>query len=441
MRVRSTILFLLGALCCLCSHSPAYGQDKFKLKSGAGGPVCLTCHDNFKEVLKKPFVHTPVRTGQCAGCHDPHTSSHGKLLAADTNKICIKCHSAVIPPNARSTHEIAMEGNCVQCHDPHASGNRSNLVKGGNELCFSCHKDMGTALSKAKFKHSPVEKGCTNCHDPHASAKSDNLLKADLGPLCVKCHKPTSPNFTQQHMGYPVASARCTSCHDPHGSDQPGLFLTNAHAPVAKKMCTQCHEAPTPSAPFKTKKTGSELCRGCHSAVMIEASNKNRVHWPLVDNMGCSNCHEPHASKQKNLLQGGENGLCGKCHSDTMAVQVRLAEKEKQENAAAKGQVIKGALTHKVIQEGNCGACHAPHGGDRPLLLKGKSVVELCGNCHDWLKHTSHPMGEKVLDLRNRNLQVDCLSCHRAHGTGYRHLLPFPGTSDLCVQCHKQYRR
>jgi predicted CXXCH cytochrome family protein len=120
---------------------------------------------------------------------------------------------------------------------------------------------------------------------------------------------------------------------------------------------------------------------------------------------------------------------------------VKLAEKEKQENLAAKGQVIKGAITHKPIQEGACTACHLPHSSDRVYLMKPGSTIDVCGTCHDWLKHSSHPMGEKLVDPRNRNLRVDCLSCHWSHGTGYRYLLPYPTVTDLCVQCHKQFRR
>jgi predicted CXXCH cytochrome family protein len=124
-----------------------------------------------------------------------------------------------------------------------------------------------------------------------------------------------------------------------------------------------------------------------------------------------------------------------------MGKQAKLAEQEKQEKAAAKGRTIKGDLTHKPIQEGTCSACHSFHGSDSPFLMKQASMINLCGTCHDWLKHTSHPMGEKVADSRNKNMKMDCLSCHRSHGTGYRYLMPFATTTDLCVQCHKQMKR
>jgi len=438
LRIKFVYFVLVMPFCLIASL--AYPQDKFKLKPEAKGERCLGCHDSFKEKLKSPFVHTPVKTGECTECHNPHTSSHGKLLDEDPNRICNKCHEGIVPKNPKSSHKVVMEGNCVKCHDPHASKNKFVLLKTGNELCFDCHKNIGSALAKVKFKHIPVERGCVNCHEPHASAKAKYLLKNDVVSLCASCHK-TDQAFSKQHMNYPVEKSDCSSCHDAHGSSRAGILFDNVHSPVANRACGQCHEPSSSPEALKTKKPGFELCRGCHISMMNDTFNKNRIHWPLVDKVGCLNCHEPHASPQKNLLMGDMKTLCGKCHQDTMESQKKLAAKEKQENVAAKGKVIKGALTHNPIQEGSCDSCHSSHGSDSDFLLKQPSVIKLCEACHDWSKHTNHPMGEKVIDSRNKNLRMQCLSCHIAHGTGYRYLVPYPTVTDLCVQCHKQYKR
>lgn len=403
--------------------SLSYGQNKYRLKPGASGKLCLSCHDQFQEKLKNPFVHTPVKSGDCSDCHDPHTSSHGKLLSEGTNQICLKCHEQVVPVKAKSSHKIASEGNCVKCHDPHASKQKFVLLKSGNDLCFSCHKTMGETLAKVKFKHSPVEKDCLGCHDPHGSAQSDHLLKKDLLALCLSCHKPDRPAFVQQHMNYPMANTRCTSCHDPHGSDRGGILFANVHQPVASKACQQCHEPPSSQTPFKTRRPGYELCRGCHSAMVNETLNKNRVHWPLMDREGCLNCHEAHASTQKKLLSSDFLTLCGKCHSDTIARQE------------------KSLVKHDPIKEGNCGLCHSPHSSDQVLLMNKPSTIDLCAGCHDWQKHSTHPIGEKVVDTRNKNMTMDCLSCHRSHGTEFKWMLTYKTTTELCVQCHKQFKR
>lgn len=412
------ILLLLGSI--------ARGEDtalKFKLKPGASGKICLTCHPNLQEAVKKPFVHSPLKKGDCTGCHSPHASAHGKLLAAETGNICSLCHSNVVPAGSRSVHKVVAEGNCMKCHDPHAANNKFNLVKGGNDLCFGCHKEMGETLAKVKFKHPPVAKGCLTCHDPHASAKNGFLLRKDVPALCVGCHNPTKPLFIKQHMNYPVAGSRCTSCHDPHGSNMPSILYNNVHKPVANKMCNQCHEAAGSAKPLSIKRSGVELCKGCHNGMVNKVLGKNRVHLPLLAARGCLTCHNPHASKQKALIKGDLLTLCGSCHKDTI---------QRQEKSETK---------HKPILEGNCIACHDPHSSDSLFLANNPSTIDLCGKCHDWQKHSTHPIGEKVKDPRNKNMTLQCLSCHRAHGTDYKHFIPFPTTSDLCVQCHAQFKR
>jgi predicted CXXCH cytochrome family protein len=96
---------------------------------------------------------------------------------------------------------------------------------------------------------------------------------------------------------------------------------------------------------------------------------------------------------------------------------------------------------HDPVRDGKCTACHDPHSSDVPLALVKPDVVETCGTCHDWLKHSSHPMGEKVVDPRNKNLRLQCLSCHRSHGTEYKHLMPYPTSTDLCTKCHEKFKR
>jgi len=441
MRTRIPWVTLVIVLVSLLATPAAHGQNKFRLKPGPVGKLCFDCHPDLAEKLKGKFVHTPVRTGNCAGCHSPHTSAHGKLLSASPSALCLTCHPSVVPEKAVSSHRVVVEGSCVKCHDPHASNNKANLLKTGNDLCVSCHKAIGDTVARVTFKHVPVSNDCLSCHNPHASDKSAHLLKSPVPALCVQCHKPDSPRFTRQHVDYPVARANCVSCHDPHGSNTAGILFDTVHPPVASKRCNQCHSAATAAEPFATRRPGFELCRGCHSAMMNEAFGKNRIHWPLVDKTGCLSCHQAHASREKKLLNVPEAGLCGRCHTDTIDWQVKLAEKAAQEKATAKTRGEKGALTHEPVQTGRCSACHLPHASDSARLMRQASIVEGCGSCHDWLKHNSHPMGEKFADMRNKNLSVNCLSCHQAHGTGYRHMITFPTTTELCVQCHKQLRR
>lgn len=199
--------------------------------------------------------------------------------------------------------------------------------------------------------------------------------------------------------------------------------MGKGHSPVANKMCSQCHPDPTSPDALKTKKAGFELCRGCHNTMMNETMGKNRVHWPLVDKSSCLNCHRPHASREDALLKGPQNSLCGSCHGDVI---------EKQEKSLVK---------HKPVQEGMCTKCHLPHSSNNVFLLDNTSTINLCGTCHDWQKHSTHPIGEKVADKRNRNLSMDCSSCHDPHGSEHKRFVHYDIKMDLCVQCHEQYKR
>lgn len=423
--MRSSPALLVLALAAAAVPGAGLAQaSKHKLKPGGTGQVCLDCHGDFAEVLKRPSVHTPVRSRQCTGCHTPHASNNAKLLSAPANQACAECHGDVAPAKAMSVHAPVVEGKCTACHDPHGSANKFNLVKPVKELCATCHKGVVEGAAKAKVKHRPLEQGgCVACHVPHGSAGASHILKKAVPDLCLDCHKPNRPIFAKQHQNYPVAKGDCTSCHDPHGSGRKGMLYDEVHAPVAKGMCNQCHEAAGSPAGFRPKDSGSALCRGCHNQKVLEIQSRNRIHAPVVEGAACLNCHSPHASKAKGMLRSDLVSVCSTCHAES----VKRGERS--------------ATPHPPVAGGECTSCHDPHSGDRPLLFTQASPINMCGACHDWLQHSSHPMGDKARDPRNPNLTVDCLSCHRGHGTENKKLLLNATQGELCVKCHTKYKR
>ncbi len=395
-----------------------------KLLPGAEGKLCLGCHQDFEARLHKPFVHTPMKEGKCTDCHRAHASQHGKLLDQDASKICLGCHAAVIPAGAKSVHAPVAKGSCVACHDPHSSDDKFELLKPQAQLCASCHAGIADAAFRARFKHEPMNKGasCSTCHDAHASANGTALLRHDEPALCLSCHKP-GKEMDRAHSGYPVATSRCSSCHDPHGSNRKGMLFDTVHKPVATRQCADCHAAAGSAAPLALKQEGVQLCQGCHKDKVALMTGKAQIHEAIVDGKGCLNCHAAHASKKPGLLRGTQIAVCGSCHADTI---------RRQEQSPTK---------HVPVQGGDCTACHDPHASEAPLLLIKANTVDLCGKCHDWQKHASHPIGEKLKDPRNQNMSLDCLSCHRAHGTEYKHMNPYPTTTELCTKCHQQFKR
>jgi len=147
------------------------------------------------------------------------------------------------------------------------------------------------------------------------------------------------------------------------------------------------------------------------------------VHRPVVEGQTCLTCHAPHATKRSGLVKASLVQVCGQCHADTIKRQQM------------------SPTPHDPVRDGDCAACHDPHSSSTALMLKKPDVVEVCGTCHDWLKHSSHPMGDKAIDPRNKNLSLSCLSCHRSHGTEFKHMMPYASTSELCTKCHEKFRR
>jgi predicted CXXCH cytochrome family protein len=404
------------------SVAAAPSANPYHLKPGAQGKICLNCHSDIGALLALPFVHAPVKAGDCVQCHSPHASSHGKLLSAGPETICATCHaplSAASMAKARSVHPPVRGGECIRCHDPHAAKNKGQLRLTGSELCASCHAEMLKRVTTVKFRHPPVAASCLACHDPHASDANPHLLKKPVPALCTQCHKTDQLVFAKQHMNYPVGKADCTSCHDPHGSDRGGLLWATVHPPVANRMCNQCHLDPASPGALLTRKTGAELCRSCHAEMVNTALARNRVHWPAVDRIGCLNCHNPHASPEPALLKAKPKALCASCHGATVA------------------DLDRSAVKHPPAEEGQCTVCHDPHAANAVFLLKSDKVMDLCGTCHDYQHHSNHPIGEKKLDPRNRNLTLDCTSCHRPHGSPFKSFAHFDPDSNLCVQCHQ----
>jgi predicted CXXCH cytochrome family protein len=414
--------FVLLALLAVATAVSAQ-DNPFRLKPGAHGDLCLQCHLDLEDQMKLPSVHSPVEAGDCSDCHDPHASEHGKLLASDPAAICADCHGDMAPQDSASVHQAVIETGCVSCHAAHASENPNILQTAGNDLCFSCHDDLRAELEGHAFQHAPVRSDCLNCHDPHASADAPHLLKAPVGSLCGECHDAQRPSFVERHNGYDVSESDCTSCHDPHGGKRSGILRAQVHEPLTNRMCNQCHMDPGSPEPLQTRRAGLDLCAGCHDDVMNHIIARNRVHWPVLGGQACQNCHNPHASDEAALLARAPLALCGDCHRESI---------ERQEDSLSK---------HPPIADGQCSACHDPHAADHPFLAKAASSLDLCGSCHDWKTHSSHPLGPEIVDPRNPNLILECESCHQAHGTRFKGLAHQDPGGELCVQCHETMAR
>ena len=377
--------------------------------------VCFTCHEDVQAEHSKKSQHTAFAGGKCSDCHNPHASRHATLLKGEVGELCLSCHEDLKGlDHLAGKHQPAANGECLSCHNPHASDFRNQLVQSQGALCQSCHPAVAEWL-KQPVQHAPVMgKDCMKCHDPHGSEQAGILAKA-IPQLCFDCH-PQNAQFTSRHKGYDLSSADCSTCHDPHSSTNRNLLMANQHAPFESGDCSSCHAAGAQTGgSFAISGNIESTCIGCHDD--LKAAKKAEFSPHLGGDNSCTNCHNPHASNVGTLLSSSQQTLCTKCHfSDVPA-------KDKEKFVTHPGQ--------------DCSICHSPHGADNERLLSNKDAMALCRTCHADVHKGSHPMGEGTIDKRT-DAPVDCMSCHKLHGSGQKFYLAFDPEMDLCIQCHKR---
>ncbi|MFQ5752284.1 MAG: cytochrome c3 family protein [bacterium] len=125
---------------------------------------------------------------------------------------------------------------------------------------------------------------------------------------------------------------------------------------------------------------------------------------PAAEKKECTTCHD---QKQSFSLFEEPENLCVSCHDQADATVV-----------------------HAPVEEGDCVACHNPHGSKYPHLLIYKEVT-LCFQCHD--EEELKPTNAKYIHEPVES--GACTTCHNPHGTINPYMLVEPGKK-LCLQCH-----
>ncbi len=160
----------------------------------------------------------------------------------------------------------------------------------------------------------------------------------------------------------------------------------------------------------------------------------------FADSCVTATCH-PAIGGLKNLHQPVKDGDCLACHHQT--VKEHPIKGGKSFALAAKGAELcnqchdamgKKKVAHAPVKEGDCLACHNPHGSaNRYLLSVSDDQTELCLGCHDGApfkqKYVHGPVGAG-----------DCTACHLPHESGEKGLLK-KASRELCLTCHDDFAK
>jgi len=168
------------------------------------------------------------------------------------------------------------------------------------------------------------------------------------------------------------------------------VVLSQGYASAESCAVTSCHRSiigsEKPHAPVKEKD-----CFACHQ-------QKNKIH-PLL---GAKSWE----------LTAKVPALCEQCH-----------------NAFGKKKVM-----HPPVKDGDCLACHKPHGGSGRFLLDvSEDRTDLCMGCHD-----SAPFKQKF--MHGPVAVGACTKCHDPHEAAEKNLLEGP-VRNLCLKCHADFAK
>lgn len=211
---------ILGERACLTCHT-AHGGDLARLMCDLPVRVCMTCHDKRIEMKEGGVLtamteitdpttvkHTPIRNGQCDGCHSTHGGDKPLLLRKEYS-------TKISEPFSAEKYD----------------------------LCFSCH-DKRLADSQQSGGLTNFRNGDLNLHYVH-------LAKRELGENCRVCHGThtgkferlirDSAQYGQWRMALKfektVTGGTCnTGCHPQYSYDRKN--------PVASKTAVLTAQAP-----------------------------------------------------------------------------------------------------------------------------------------------------------------------------------------------------
>jgi len=400
-----------------CETCHEAGADGKVVLNAEISELCAACHDQVSDEMGLAHVHAPFEAGECVICHSPHASGNDYLLNRAEPTVCLDCHDdhkALMKATVK--HPPFADGRCTDCHRPHASPYPSLADKPAESLCLSCHERLKKEI-EGGAAHEPAAAGdCGACHEAHGGEVA-GLLKKTRADLCAGCHDLADPQTIRAHSNFDVAQSNCLSCHLAHAGTKGtrGLLLPQQHAPFAEGECASCHEAGQAQslvAPVKTmclechdgfqeemarphlhaplasengcvdchgphvgfgaalqKKQGSQTCLTCHSGTEFKGKVKHEAAFE-----DCSNCHQPHSSDYKRLLDTPNIlELCMTCHDDA-----------KETHYHPMGD---GVIDPRTKQALTCTGCHSAHSSNHTELLVAEKDRKLCILCHDVAKH------------------------------------------------------
>jgi predicted CXXCH cytochrome family protein len=330
---------------------------------------------------------------------------------------CVECHE----DKAKGKHvHSAIAMGCMSCHEIRVNRDITRVklkTATSSSLCITCHSDKNAAELKGEV-HPPAVRDCVKCHDPHQSDYEYQLLKPTTGGkdenLCLSCHNQ-GVNVPKDGSRHAALDMGCETCHVIHKVGDPSKVEFSAHLTKGvPALCLDCHD-PTSAELIKAhdgQPFGNANCLQCHNPHQSREANlmQTFTHAPF-EAKSCDTCHEPAKDGKVVLTNSDTKALCVSCHAE----QADQIEKAKVQHPGA---------------QGDCTTCHNPHAGKSPGFQQ-PDPVNVCLACHN---EQAEQM--KKAHLHQPAFKQGCFVCHEPHGSNNAYLLRAANPNPLCLECH-----
>jgi hypothetical protein len=343
--------------------------------------------------------------GDCGGCHDMHlapgdsgTATGGNpyfLIAADAGSACLSCHQA--------TGESRPNGHHVSTADP-------DMPAGSPPVQLTPGGDFGWL--KKSFRWDAAEVG--GAGDSPGERHGHSIVAADFryGSDTVLTMAPGG--------NYPSNELSCISCHDPHGKYRRFAdgSIGREGAPVQSSGSYDTSPKPTDTMAvgvyrllggkgYSTAATRNAAFLSDPPAAVApadynreEAGHETRVAYGSGMSEWCANCHAA-------LLTGSEGA---RVHPSGKNVRLSPAV-----IANYNAYVASGNLT-----------------GSRATAYTSMVPYEMGTADYDLLQKTANSNGGTATGP-DPDANVTCLSCHRAHASGWDHAVRWNMKTEFLV--------
>ncbi|MFZ2223362.1 MAG: hypothetical protein WAV26_01605 [Candidatus Deferrimicrobium sp.] len=333
---------------------------------------------------------------ECGGCHSMHSPAAGGsflLVGTDQSSACLSCHEHAGDTGPSSYHISTAD---------------ADMPVGTAPLQRTPGGDFGWLKKTYTF----VVRGTTNVED--GATHGHNIVAVDKG-YAADATNTTAPGGT-----FPAANLACNSCHDPHGKyrrDSAGA-VSNTGAPIIA------------SGSYDTSVTpAAGQAVGVYRLLAGAGYTKSGSTFPGVPAAKTpATYNRTEAATQTRTAYGvaSTNGhatwgnWCGTCHGDMHSSGNYVHPVDQ-----SLGSTIAGIYASYVKSGDMTGTLASSFTSLVPFSTNSSDYTVLAGLA----KNDGSQLGGPV-----STDQVNCLSCHRAHATGFPEMLRWNLENEFMVK-------